>query len=224
MSLSRKPIYLFADSQLLFSNQDGGWRLSSVLEFIDRESPRAAYIGASNNDTPAFYSIFLHAMGVIGIENVRMIASAFPPEDALFVNDADLILLAGGEIERGWRVFVSTGLREIILKRYIDGAVLIGVSAGAVQLGLLGRSNETLFDTFKLVPFVVSVHEERQNWSSLRDAIRSTKRGVTGIGIPSGGGARYSADGSLQAIRYALHEFSCDGTQFNHSLRPPAAE
>lgn len=67
-----------------------------------------------------------------------MILSSFPSDDESFVKESDIILLAGGDIEKGWNVFTKVGLKELIIKRYYEGALLIGVSAGAVQLGLFG--------------------------------------------------------------------------------------
>ena len=81
-------------------------------------------------------------MESIGIHDCRMILSSFPSIDESFVNEADIILLAGGDIERGWEVFTQVGLAELIIKRYREGTILMGVSAGAVQLGLYGVVQE----------------------------------------------------------------------------------
>src|SRR5215207_3261208 len=138
MQSNPQPIYLFADSRLLFWRDGGTLFLDSVRRLSTRDSPRAAYIGASNGDDPAYYSIFEAAMEGAGVNDCRMILSSFPPADRSFLNDADIILLAGGDVEKGWGVFVETGMREFVVRRYNEGAVLLGVSAGAVQLGLYG--------------------------------------------------------------------------------------
>src|SRR6185503_2298694 len=138
MSSQPKPIYLLADSQLLFLRTDGSLYLDSIRNAIEAASPKAAYIGASNGDQPEFYSIFEAAMEGMEIHDCRMVSSRFSTEEASFLTTADLILLAGGDVIRGWRLFEQTGLKELIVKRYYEGALLIGVSAGAVQLGLLG--------------------------------------------------------------------------------------
>lgn len=207
-----QPIYLFADSQLLFWIDKGTLFLDSIRELIASPSPKAAYIGASNGDDPRFYSIFEAAMENVGIRDCRMILSSFPSADESFLNEADIILLAGGDVERGWNVFNQVGLTELILKRYREGAVLIGISAGAVQLGLYGLVHEEsinqLIDTFKLVPFMISAHEEDQEWKSLREAIELLDGAVKGIGIQAGGGLIYHPDQSTEAIRYPLNEFS----------------
>ncbi|HEX8353175.1 MAG TPA: hypothetical protein VF611_09765, partial [Pyrinomonadaceae bacterium] len=91
-----QPIYLFADSQLLFWRDGGNLFLDSVRRLVTRDPPRAAYLGASNGDAPEYYSIFEAAMAGVGVHNCRMILSSFPVEDQSFLKEADVILLAGG--------------------------------------------------------------------------------------------------------------------------------
>ena len=160
MKPNPQPIYLFADSQLLFWSEGRELFLNSIRRLVPRDSPMAAYVGASNGDAPEFYSIFEAAMGGVGVHNRRMILRSFLAEDQSFLGEADIILLAGGDVERGWRVFVETGIREVIIRRYYEGAVLMGISAGAAQLGLYGlvesgASPAGLAGTFGLVPFVI---------------------------------------------------------------------
>ena len=106
-------------------------------------------------------------MAEIGIRDCRHVPARPSNEDLAFLNEADLILLAGGDVERGWQAFEATGLKEKIVERYYAGAILMGVSAGAVQLGLKGWDEGEVFDTFRLVPFVVDVHDE-PNWTRLQ--------------------------------------------------------
>jgi peptidase E len=229
MNMPLQPIYLFADSQLLFWRDKGTLFLDAIRQPIVPAAPKAAYIGASNGDDPKFYSIFEAAMENIGIRDCRMILSSFTSIDESFMKEADIILLAGGDVERGWTVFSQTGLKELIIKRYYEGAVLIGVSAGAVQLGLFGLLQEEeslnkLIDTFKLAPFIIGAHEEKQDWKSLREAIELLDGSAKGIGIPSGGGLVYYPDQSIEAIRYPLNEFSMREGLINSSLLFPSQQ
>src|SRR5215207_9243751 len=199
-----QPIYLFADSQLLFWREGGELFLNSIRRLVTRDSPRAAYVGASNGDAHEFYSIFEAALGGAGVHDRRMILRSFRAGDQAFLKEADLILLAGGDVERGWEVFVETGMREFIVRRYYEGAVLTGISAGAAQLGLYGfaergASNPELVGTFRLVPFVVDTHDEGQEWGRLRRAIRLLGGAARGVGVPAGGGLIYHPDGRVEA-------------------------
>ena len=72
-----KPIFLLADSQLLFYKSKDGLFLDRIKKLIQGEANgdeiKAAYIGASNNDGPQFYEIFEIAMHQIDIRNCGII-------------------------------------------------------------------------------------------------------------------------------------------------------
>lgn len=225
-----KPIYLFADSQLLFWKNDDGLFLDSVRDVIEQPQPKAAYIGASNGDDPDFYSLFQAAMEGIGVRDCCMINSQLSEGEAAFLNEADLILLAGGDVQRGWEVFKENGVREAVVKRYLEDAVLIGISAGAVQLGWFGWpagevTENRLFDTFRLVPFVVDAHDEKNGWRNLRQSLQFCGGVVHGIGLPSGGGLIYHTNHTAEAIRYPAVEFFLRSGEIAQSLlMPPGLE
>lgn len=221
----RQPLYLLADSQLLFWNRHDRPLLQAALDGLARDKPlSAAYIGASNGDRPEFYDIFAAAMEAIGVTERRMIASSFGPADRAFLDGAHLIVLAGGDVQRGWNTFERTGMKDAILDRYAKGAVLVGISAGAVQLGrygIIGTPPEhRLLDVFNLVPAVIDTHDERTGWARLSRAIQSLKGAALGVGIPSGGGAVVHADGILEPVRRPAHEFRVVNAHLVHKLLP----
>ena len=159
---SRQPLYLLADSQLLFWERRGRPLLEAALDGLARDTElRAAYVGASNGDRPEFYEIFEAAMDDVGIVNRRMIDSSFGPDDRTFLEGAQLIVLAGGDVRLGWTTFERTGMKDVILGRYNHGAVLVGISAGAIQLGQYAiveapeSSATELLDVFNLAPAVI---------------------------------------------------------------------
>jgi len=199
-----RPIVLLADSQLLFWRENDQLLLAKLLK-----GSKAAYIGASNGDNPDFYAIFVAAMEGFGILDCTMIPSAVSEADLAFLNDADIILLAGGDVELGWRTFVSNGLNNHILRRYFEGATLIGVSAGAVQLGLCGLAADgSMIETLKLVPFIIGAHEESNNWETTRDLLQLSPTNTRAIGLPTGGGALYHSDQTVEPLRHPLVELS----------------
>jgi cyanophycinase len=205
-----KPIFLLADSQLLFWRDDEGHRLlERARQLIEAgetgKPPKAAYLGASNGDAPEFFDLFQGAMGEIGIRDCRHVPADASPEDLAFLAAADLLLLAGGDVRRGWEAFTGKGLKDRIVERYYAGAVLVGISAGAVQLGLKGWDEKGLFDTFCLVPFVVGAHDE-PTWSELLRAVTKAGEHTRGLGIPTGGGVLYHPDYSLEPVRHPATE------------------
>ena len=206
MSETVKPIYLFADSQLLFWRWQGRPFLWTLRNLVESQSFRAAYVGASNDNDPAYYGIFEAAMESIGVDECRMVSDS----DITFVEQADLILLSGGDVEKGWRIFKQNGLNELLVRRYHEGALVVGTSAGAVQLGMLG-----------LVSYVISAHDEGDSWAGLKETLRRAEKRVSGIGIPTGAGMVYHADRTIEAIRYPLHQFSIDDGGISEKIIVP---
>jgi cyanophycinase len=218
-----QPLYLLADSQLLFWKRRDRLLLDAALDGLARDTPlSAAYIGASNGDRPEFYEIFEAAVDAIGVTDRRMIDSSFGADDRAFLERAQLIVLAGGDVRLGWNTFEKTGMKDGILDRYARGAVLVGVSAGAVQLGRYGvvetPEATELLDVFKLVPMVVDTHDEGTEWARLSATIHSLEGAATGLGIPAGGGVIVQPDTTVEPLRRPAHEFRFDDTRVTHSL------
>jgi peptidase E len=221
-------MYLLADSQLLFWKSQDGLFLQSIRSRARNTEPRAVYIGASNNDAPEFYDLFVAAMNGADVRHCGMIPSSFPQSSRELLNDADIVLLAGGEVEAGHKVIVESGMAEAIQRRYREGAILIGVSAGAVQLGqyaIVERSSGTteLLDMLKLFPHIVSAHDEKSDWESLSKVVQMLDGAASGIGIPSGGGLIYHADNSIEAVRRSLYTFSMKDGLLTRDVLLPAA-
>src|SRR6201988_823993 len=130
-----QPLYLLADSQLLFLKRGDRRLLGGAVDGLARDAPlSAAYVGASNGDRPEFYEIFEAAMDAVGITHRCMIDSSFGPDHRAFLEGAQLIVLAGGDVRLGWNIFEKTGMKDVILGRYAQGGVLVGISARAVPL------------------------------------------------------------------------------------------
>lgn len=214
MASTPQPLFLLADSQLLFWHTDGAlWlrRLRRHTRPTTAEQPlRAAYLGASNGDRPVFYELFVAAMAGLDLHDCRHIPAQPSPADREYLDRADLILLSGGDPQLGWAALSASGLHERLLACYQRGALLLGISAGAMLLGLLGWAEHaapsaTRFAALGLVPYIVSAHAEPE-WRDLR-LILPGASGQRGLGIRSGGGAICYPDGSLEAVRQPLDLF-----------------
>ena len=62
-----KPLYLLADSQLLFWKEAEHGIVDRLRADVDSPS-KAAYLGASNGDNPEFYALFTAAMESAGCD------------------------------------------------------------------------------------------------------------------------------------------------------------
>jgi hypothetical protein len=219
-----KPLYLLADSQLFFWKSGGDSLAERIRADLDSGKPSAAYIGASNGDQPEFYSLFVAAMESMEISDCRMVPSQPSREDSVFLEKAGLIVLSGGDVERGWHVFEQNGLKELLPRLRYDGAVLIGVSAGAVQLGLGHLSNAAQpkqIDLFRFAPFYVGAHDEGNDWFDLRALVNLSRSDTRGIGLPAGGGAVYHPDGTLEPLRKPLIEIVKEDSKITENLMGP---
>jgi cyanophycinase-like exopeptidase len=218
-----QPIYLLADSQLLFWKSRGGPFLPAIFKGAGITEPRIAYLGASNGDSSEAYSIF--AAAVEGLKGARThhVRASYSDADRKFLESASVLVLAGGDVEAGWNAFTQAGVSEQIKARYRDGAVVIGVSAGAVQCGshaaVWSETGEgRLIEMLGLVPFIVDVHAEKEHWQKLSGTIRLMEGAASGVGIPSGGGLAVHPDGTLEPLRRAAEQFEFVEGKFRHAM------
>jgi hypothetical protein len=213
----RRPIYLLADSRLLFRASSEDRFLEELRAQLPKSETLAAYVGASNGDDPAFFELFDAAMEALGVSQRKFVRASYGEEDAAALAQADLILLAGGDVSKGWRTLSSTGMKEVLVRRYLEGATLVGVSAGAVQLG---------WGYLSLVPYRIGAHEEREGWKALRAAAREGDTSVRAVGIPFGGGMIFHPDHTVEAVRFPLNEFCFEDGALAESLclPPPSSE
>jgi len=208
MNRPLQPVYLFADSQLLFWQSEEGPYLRILSASFENRNLQAAYIGASNGDDPVFYEMFEAAMNLADIRNCRHITARYSAEEERFLKLSDVIVLAGGSVSRGWKVLEESGMREVVRERREKGAVLIGISAGAVQLGLTAKEGGKDLDLLKIVPLLIAVHDEKNEWEELKKLAGKPEALYTGIGIPAGGGMIYHADHVIEAVRKPLIEIN----------------
>lgn len=193
------PVYLMADSRLLFQQQkDGSYYLASIRNELESKDPIAAYIGASNGDQPEFYDLFVAGMNNIGIGRCHHITASFGDHEKEALEAAELILLAGGEVKKGWDILVKTGIKDIILRKYMEGALLMGISAGAIQLTPEGLG---------IFPFLLGAHEEEEDWQNLQTLIELSLTIKSGIGLPYGSAIKYHPDHNIQVLTKPVLEF-----------------
>ena len=235
LPLSGAPVYLLADSQLLFSSPGGRPLLAAAVDAVGSAEPRAAYVGAANGDQPEYYSIFEGAMEMIGVRDRRMILSDYSAADRAYLRSADLIVLAGGDVGAGLRVLRETGMDDDLDERRREGAVLVGVSAGAVHLGAMGWLGDApaegeLVGTLGIVPFSVDAHDEASEWRRLRQLLVRSLPGSVGIGVPTGGGIIHHPDGTVEPVGRSAVELRVDDGRIVESILyppdslPPPAE
>ncbi|MGD9201387.1 MAG: Type 1 glutamine amidotransferase-like domain-containing protein [Chitinispirillia bacterium] len=210
-----KPIFLFADNQILFWKISRELFLKRCIKCFNGEKQtdfRASYIGASNDNKTEFYEIFMSAMSQIGVFDYRMIPNEPDYSDLTFLQNSDIIFFPGGDITKGLKILRNNKVLTTAINSFYKGAVLIGISAGAIQLGLKGwnYSKDTavhLSDMFRLVPLIIDFRNEHNGWDSLQKAVHLTGENNIGVGIPSGGGIIFKPDWTIEAVRYPVTKY-----------------
>ncbi|MCW3081225.1 Type 1 glutamine amidotransferase-like domain-containing protein [Segetibacter sp.] len=221
--MQTKPLFLFADSQLLFIKNDRQeYYLQSAVNNITNPDPSCAYIGASNNDEPVFYELFAAAMQNLGLRNCKKISSSFDKDDREFLDKADLILLAGGDTELGLNIMKENGIDGILQRKYAEGCILIGVSAGAIQLGWQSfkATDERMKATeaFKFLPFIVLVHQDKDEVVKVESLLKISDTIKRAYEIPWGAGLIFHPDNTVEAIRKPINEFILKEDTLAHTL------
>ncbi len=158
-----------------------------------------------------------------------MIPSHPSVEDLMFISSADVILLAGGDTTQGWRV-ISNRFNTIIKHRYNNGAIIMGISAGAIQLGLKGFSTSAtafnihmFFDTVALVPVLVDVHDEENDWKRLEQLAHVSSMSVPHLGISFGGAAAFFPDNSIMVIEKPMVAHMNNGALIKREFHDPGS-
>src|SRR5687768_3045158 len=105
-----QPLYLLADSQILFWQSLTGPYLKSILGSSKvPANPKIAYIGASNGDSPEAHAIFAAAIEQLDSPRPHHVRASYSADDRKFLGAADVVVLAGGEVETGWNAFMQSG-------------------------------------------------------------------------------------------------------------------
>lgn len=190
--------------------------LQMALGELDKTNPSVAYIGAAHGDSRAFY-LFIRglivAAGAGDVDLVPLVKKNVDLEKAQsIIRSADCIFVSGGDVKVGMDVLNERSVVPLIKKRYREGALLIGVSAGSIMLAKQWidwpdeNSDESaeLIPCMNIAPVLCDTHGEADGWNELHSLIRLTEENQVGYGIPSGGAMRILADGTIEALQKPL--------------------
>ena len=135
------------------------------------------------------------------------------------IQASDCIFIGGGDVSEGMRVLTERSVIPLIKKRYDEGALIIGVSAGSIMLAKQwinwpdenDEASAELFPCMNLAPVLCDTHGEADKWNELHSLLRLTEGDQIGYGIPSGGAMRISTDGAVEAISLPLYRIERKG-------------
>jgi cyanophycinase-like exopeptidase len=209
------PIYLLAGGPGA-KRQSPDPILQMALRDLGKTKPTVAYIGAAHGDSLMFFLFIkrlITAAGAGKVELVPLVKKKSDMEKAQsIIQLADCIFVSGGDVKEGMRVLTERSVIALIKKRYNEGALIIGVSAGSIMLAKQwidwpDENNEAsaeLFPCMNIAPVLCDTHGEEDEWNELHSLVHLTEGDQIGYGIPSGGAMRISPDGVVEAISMPL--------------------
>ncbi|MEX2499701.1 MAG: hypothetical protein WD397_12600 [Wenzhouxiangellaceae bacterium] len=151
-------LFLLADSAPLF---DDGF----IAKLGDCSGMPGIYIGAANGDLADYFDLaeaFFMRLGASPRWHLQA-----KTENRLANHDrASVIILAGGDVDQGWRYLNQPVIRNWLEAQRQLGSVFLGISAGAIHFGHgLDRAG-MLQPYLDWLPDGVAVHEESLGWPS----------------------------------------------------------
>jgi len=169
--------------------------------------PLCAWVGAAARDGRGGLERVagvLRARYGAEVRLARMVPNvAFDPDETRRLLDAaQLIYIAGGDVHLLAERVRAGGFDEAIRRRHREGAVVVGVSAGAIGLTRYwvqfpeddepALAHPTRFACIGALELAVDVHDEESDWEELRALLAAWAREepaatVEAWGIPRGG-------------------------------------
>jgi len=157
-SPSSARLFLLSDSIPLFDDH-------FVARLGNCSGMPGIYIGASNGDQPEYYEIaeaFFQRLGVNSSLHLR----AGTETDLADAGQASVIILAGGDVRRGWQYLNKSVIRNWMERHRKSDSVVLGISAGAVHLGRGLDEQGTLRPYLNWLQDGVAAHEKATGWPS----------------------------------------------------------
>jgi cyanophycinase-like exopeptidase len=216
------PIYLLAGGRGA-KKESPDPILQMALRELGKTKPSVAYIGAAHGDTLTFFLFIkrlITAAGAGKVELVPLVKKKSNMEKVQsIIESADCIFVSGGDVSEGMRILTDRSVILLIKKRYNEGALIIGVSAGSIMLAKQwinwpdenDEASAELFPCMNIAPVLCDTHGEEDKWDELHSLVGLTEDDQIGYGIPSGGAMRISSDGTVEAIRMPLYRIERKG-------------
>ena len=190
--------------------------------------PLVAWIGAANGDQRAWYErvakVLRERYGA-EVEMARTIGDFDTGETRQIIDAAQMIYLGGGDVALLAERVRALGVDEQIRRRHREGALVVGVSAGAIGLTRywvqfpddnLELEHPTRYACIGALGIAVDCHDEESDWEELRALLAAWQREEPGAvvdayGIPLGGALEVAPSGTVTHLGPAPKRLRLDG-------------
>lgn len=216
-----KPVYLLAGGPRSGVGRDPV--LVRAIESVGVERPAIAYVGAASGDSKPFFAMIAAYLNICGAGDVALAAMAGRRADLgktrALLEESDMILVSGGDVEEGMRLVEERGMLEPIRDLHRAGKPFLGISAGSIMLARQwvrwddedDDSSARLFPCLGIADILCDTHGEGDDWEELRALLALCSDGAKGYGIPTGAGLVVAPDGSLEALGRPVDVFVSRG-------------
>ena len=223
---------------ILIAHGNAGDHIHDRAFALAGATPRVAWIGAANGDSRTWFEraakVLREKYGAT-VELARTVGVDDGGEARRVIEGASMIYVAGGDVGLLAERLSALGLDELVRRRHADGALVVGVSAGAIGLTRYwvrfaddGADDDaddappspetmpTRFPCIGALPFAVDCHDEESDWEELRALLDAWGReepgaAVDAFGIPSGGALEVAPDGRITHLGPAPKRLRLDG-------------
>jgi peptidase E len=157
--------------------------LRRLLEAVYRDAgvrgPRVAYVGVANGDDRGFHRRIARFLQDAGARDVPLAPLAGRRADLdearMVLAQADVVHVAGGDVDEGMRVLRGCGILDMLRERLAAGVPFFGMSAGSIMLGRqwvrwTDPDDDTTvqaFDCMGFAPLICDTHAEDDGWAEL---------------------------------------------------------
>ena len=219
MSEKGHPLYLMAGGPRSIRQKGPDPLVQAVLRRAGVPRPRVAYVGAASGDNAAFRLLMGRILEKAGAGPVTLAPLCGKrgnlQKATRVLEEADLIMISGGDVEEGMRVLQEKGAVPLLRRLWREGKPLFGVSAGSIMLARewvrwtdpRNEASAQLFSCLGLAPVLCDTHGESDGWVELHALLSLCPVGATGFGISSGTALIVEGDGSVSALGGQVHVF-----------------
>ena len=214
-----KPVYLLAGGPHQ-RRKTHDPLIQQMLRETGYPEPSVAYIGAASGDNHQFFNFIKTLLEQNGAGRVDMVHLSSTGHNLVTaktrLEQSDVLFFSGGDVELGMSILGKHNLSKLIHRRFQEGAVLAGLSAGSILLAQQwvrwrnpdDDSSAEPFDCLGLVPLICDMHDEDEGWEELKLLLRLRHvDGEVGYGIPASMGLRIHPDNRIEDIGGRVHRY-----------------
>ena len=184
--------------------------------------PLVAWVGAANDDSLPWFERAATVLKQRYGADMRRVMTSIEDDSQRLVDEAPVIYLPGGDVSLLSQRLRALGLDERIRHRHAAGALVVGVSAGAIGLTRFwvefpedGRAPYRI-PCVGALGLAVDCHDEESDWEELRALLEAWQREEPGAvvdayGIPLGGALEIAAAGTVTHLGPAPKWLRLDG-------------